>query len=254
MSFAAQVTALATRIATEINGRQKTSEKGAASGYMGLDGSSRGAQDPKLHRATHLPGGSDALASQGTTTGLAALDPATLPTGYKFTVTNDPSFVFAIYEVVAGAWVMVAALPASGREIGRLEVSGNYDCNSNTVALNVGGQLTITAPGVDYCLDVFIPVLGSAAANTRGWALLADADTSTQILSLTACPTSTTLVNGPSVRGLSKKITGVAAGTTKNYQLVSIRSPENTTGANRVGSLTMPGTQVCPIVVRAVIA
>jgi hypothetical protein len=42
-------------------GYQKETEKGAASGYMGLDGFSRGAQAPKLHAADHVTGGTDAF-------------------------------------------------------------------------------------------------------------------------------------------------------------------------------------------------
>jgi len=54
---------------------QKESEKGSASGYMGLDASSRGSQDPKLHKATHENAGGDEMS-------LAGLDgePSTLAT------------------------------------------------------------------------------------------------------------------------------------------------------------------------------
>lgn len=43
-------------------GYQKKSEKGGASGYMGLDSDSRGAQAPKVHATDHQAGGADALA------------------------------------------------------------------------------------------------------------------------------------------------------------------------------------------------
>lgn len=63
VSTTADVTAEATARTTADNLRQLLSEKGAASGYMGLDAASRGAQTPKKHAALHAPGGDDEVYS-----------------------------------------------------------------------------------------------------------------------------------------------------------------------------------------------
>jgi len=45
----------------EFDAAEKTVNKGAASGYMALDGGQRGAQSPKLHGAAHKSGGPDVV-------------------------------------------------------------------------------------------------------------------------------------------------------------------------------------------------
>lgn len=46
---------------SRITGAEQAANKGQASGYMGLDGSSRGAQYPRLHASTHAGGGTDPI-------------------------------------------------------------------------------------------------------------------------------------------------------------------------------------------------
>lgn len=66
---------------SRITGAEQAANKGAASGYMGLDASSRGAQTPKLHASTHASGGSDVLTP-------AAILAAGIPDIQVFTVSG----------------------------------------------------------------------------------------------------------------------------------------------------------------------
>lgn len=189
----------------------------------------------------------------GTAVQMAAIDPTTVPAGTEFIVTNDATWGKARYMALGSpqTWTLIDVLNSlSGREIGSIEITGTFD-NATAGVVNAGAALSITAPGVDYRIIAHIPNLGATLATVRAMASLYD-ETSTLISSVFSVTNSTNATNGSSVTMTTKKISGIAAGTTKSYQLVSVRTAENT-GTNRVASQTVTSIAI-PIILRAVIA
>lgn len=127
---------------------QDQAEKGSANGYMGLDGSSRGAQNPKLHKSGHIEGGADAFDEND------AIRAGTLKTGLtterytKNATTADATpidlddIAVAEGEVIdVEANVMARKADGSERAIYHLEAlfyrnaSGNVTREGNTASL-----------------------------------------------------------------------------------------------------------------------
>lgn len=98
-------------------GTAATKDSGAASGVMALDGSSRGAQSPKLHASDHLPGGgADGLGCRlrqlNITTGNYTLNKSSTTAWFELDATNARATIAA----VAGDRIEVAVLGRWGSE------------------------------------------------------------------------------------------------------------------------------------------
>jgi hypothetical protein len=90
---------------------ENAASKGAASGYMGLDASSRGAQSPKLHHADHSKGGADAVALSDIATAIGDVPSALIDAMLPWRVEITP---WTVDTSEVGAWTRVGGAVLGG--------------------------------------------------------------------------------------------------------------------------------------------